>query len=435
MNLLNGSLKKVNGKLSNLLVLVILLITANAQAAYLPIEYANVNYESSIKTVILSQAGSYERFPAIDLNSPQQMNLQFDELMPENDNYQFTFIHCTHDWKPSQLKPNEYIKGNLFENINDYSFSTTTFQVYTHYSVNFPSNEMKPKLSGNYILKVYRNFDENDIILTRRFMVVEDKFIITPSPKIATVAGERFTSQEIDFSVNMGDNIVPNPLIDVKATIMQNLRWDNAIMDLKPRFINGKLLEYNYEEGNVFKGGNEFRSFDIRNLRFLSFNVRNKYVENNLKHAVLYRDATRVSQTYLQSIDFNGKMVVDNRDGGLKGEIESDYAAVHFNYISDKLQDDVYIFGELTNWQILDEFKMEWNEKSQEYEKQVMLKQAYYNYYYVTKDENGEASIQNTEGNHSNTENDYHILIYTKNQFMQYDELLGTVHCNSMTKK
>src|SRR5690606_2745286 len=86
-----------------LLSLSISFITkTNLMVAYLPIEYTNNIYESSIKTVLLTQSGSYERFPAIDLNSNQQLNLQFDELMPENDNYQYTFIHCSADW---QLSP------------------------------------------------------------------------------------------------------------------------------------------------------------------------------------------------------------------------------------------------------------------------------------------------------------------------------------------
>lgn len=417
-----------------LVTCLILVLPGMLHAAYLPVQYINTAYESSIKTVILTQSGSYERFPAIDLNSNQQLHLQFDEMMPESDNYQYTYIHCTSDWQPSPLKPNEILNGNLFENITDYSFSTTTFQTYTHYNIYFPTADMKPKLSGNYILKVYRNFDENDIILTRRFMVVDDKFVISPSARIATNPGQRFTSQEIDFSVNMGENTVPNPMFDVKATIMQNLRWDNAIFDLKPRFINGKILDYNYENGNVFLGGNEFRYFDIRNLRFLSYNVRRKYDENNIKNAVLYPDATRMTLPYLQTIDFNGKIVVDNRDGGVKGEIESDYASVHFTFVSDKLEKDVYIFGELSDWQIREEFKMEWNAKSNQYEKIMSLKQAYYNYYFVTKDENNQADLRYTEGNHSNTENDYHIMIYNKNPFMQYDELLGTIHCNSMKR-
>jgi hypothetical protein len=420
--------------IKKVLYLVVLITPMFSQAAYLPLLYSNTQYESSIKTVILTQAGSLERFPAIDLNSAQQLNIQFDELMPENDNYQYTFIHCSHDWQPSNLKPNEYLKGNFFENINDYSFSNNTYQVYTHYSIVFPTNDMKPKLSGNYILKVYRNFDENDLILTRRFMVVEDKFVLSASANIATNPSARFNSQEIDFSVNMGENVVPNPMMDVKATIMQNLRWDNAITDLKPRFVNGKVLEYNYETGNLFQAGNEFRYFDIRSLINLSFNVRRKYMEGNLKNAVLYADATKMNLPYLQTIDFNGKIVVDNRDRAVQGEIEGDYAMVHFSFITDKLPKDVYIFGELSDWQLKEEFKMDWNEKSGQYEKSMMLKQAYYNYYYVTPDAKGLADLQYTEGNHSNTENDYHVMIYNKNPFMQYDELLGTIHCNSMKR-
>jgi hypothetical protein len=415
-----------------LLFPVLLLIPCLSQAAYMPLQYSNTSYESSIKTVILTQANSYERFPAIDLNSQQQLNLQFDELMPENDNYQYTFIHCSQDWQPSYLKQNEYIRGNFFENVTDYSFSTTTFQIYTHYSINFPSENMKPRLSGNYLLKVYRNFDENDLILTRRFMVVDDKFVMSATASIATNPSSRFNSQEIDFSVNMGDNIVPNPMMDVKVTVLQNLRWDNAIMNLKPRFINGKILDYNYETGNLFLGGNEFRYFDIRSLRYLSFNVRRKYMEGNLKNAVLYPDATKINLPYLQTIDFNGKIVVDNRDNAIKGEIEGDYAACHFSFISDKLAKDVYLFGEMTDWQIKEEYKMEWNEKIGQYEKTLMLKQAYYNYYYVTPDQHNNADLQYTEGNHSNTENDYYVMVYNKNPFMQYDELLGTIHCNSM---
>lgn len=405
-----------------------------AHAAYLPLQYTNTAYESSIRTVMLTQAGSYERFPAIDLNSNQQLNIQFDDMIPENQNYQYTFIHCSADWQPSNLKPNEYINGNFFANINDYSFSNSTFQVYTHYSITFPTQDMKPKLSGNYILKVYREFDENDLILTRRFMVVEDKFVITPSVKIATDPAYRFSHHEVDFTVNMGDNRIPNPMTDVRATIIQNLRWDNAIFSLKPRFINGKILDYNYEAGNIFPAGNEFRYFDIRNLRFLSYNVRRKYDENNIKHAVLYNDENRMTLPYLQTIDFNGKIVVDNRDGGVRGEIESDYAAVHFTFVSDKLDKDVYIFGELTDWQLKDEFKMEWNAKSMYYEKTLSLKQAYYNYFYVTPDGLGGADLRYTEGNHSNSENDYHIMIYNRNPFMQYDELLGTIHCNSSSR-
>lgn len=419
----------------SILFLTLSLFPFYTKAAFVPTLYNNAVYEPDIKTVMLTQSQSYERFPAIDLNSNQQLQLLFDELKPENDNYQFTYIHCSANWELSPLRPNEYINGVFFENINNYAFSTSTFQQFTHYQIDFPTSEMKPKLSGNYILKVYRNFDENDVVLTRRFMVVDDKFIIKASANSATNPALRFTKQEIDFSVDMGINIVPNPMIDVKTVIMQNLRWDNTITDLKPRMINGKVLDFNYEQGNLFDAGNEFRYFDTRSLRFLSFNVRRKYIENNVKHAVLYNDASKANLPYLQTIDYNGKRVLDNRDNAIKdgGGIEGDYASIHFTFVSDKLDKDVYVFGELSDWQMNDEFKMEWNANFNQYEATIVLKQAYYNYYFVTPsaEDTTKVELSNTEGNHMNTENDYHIMVYNKNPFMQYDELLGTVHCNS----
>ncbi|MBC7426810.1 MAG: DUF5103 domain-containing protein, partial [Bacteroidia bacterium] len=319
---------------------------------------------------------------------------------------------------------------------SNYSYSSSTYRTYTHYDFNFPSQELKPKLSGNYILKVYRNYDAKDVIITRRFMVINQTFIVTGLANSATNPEFRFKKQEIDFEVNYASYNIPNPMMDVTAVVLQNQRWDNAIFDLKPRFINQKVLSYNYEQGNLFNGGNEFRYFDIRSLRFLSFNVRRKYIdENNTKNVVLYNDGMKGHQPYLQTIDYNGKRVIDNRDGN-NGELEGDYCLVHFTLISDKLDKDVYIFGELTDWQMQDSFKMEYNEGLQQYEKVVLLKQAMYNYYYVTQSDNPleNVDISETEGNFFNTENDYNVLIYHKNQFMKYDELLGSLHLNSARK-
>ena len=44
---------------------------------------------------------------------------------------------------------------------------------------------------------------------------------------------------------------IQNPYEQVKVVLMQNYRWDNAITGLKPRYVNGSLLDYNYEEENV----------------------------------------------------------------------------------------------------------------------------------------------------------------------------------------
>ena len=48
----------------------------------------------------------------------------------------------------------------------------------------------------------------------------------------------------------------------------------------------------------------------------------------------------------------------------------------------------IYIYGELTNWDILHEAKMQYNEKENYYYGTLYLKQGYYNYKYITTDLN-----------------------------------------------
>lgn len=388
--------------------------------------YANKVYENDIRTVYLRQTGSSESLPILRLGQKNGLELQFDQLGTTEEYYNFTFQHCTYDWKPSNLPKMNYLEGEQFGFVPNGVSSRSTFQPYVHYELNFPNENMDLKLSGNYLLKVYRDFNENDLIITLRFMVIDERVTIDSEVKRGTKTAYRFNSQEIDFTVKHEEYTIPNPYTDTKVVLLQNYRWDNAIYDLKPLFSNANELEYNYEEENIFGGLNEFRAFDIRSLRFLSGNVKKKFIsENDRKHVILYPEMTRGNTAYLQVKDFNGKFVIDNKDG-TNGETEGDYCQVYFSLLSSKpLSGDVYVVGEMNYWNLDSNYKMTYNQKSATYELKVPLKQGYYNYHYVVNN-NGVADYSETEGNHFETENDYQILFYHKNQYLGYYELVGT---------
>jgi hypothetical protein len=222
----------------------------------------------------------------------------------------------------------EYINGNPMGEITEFKFSTNTYQNYTHYSLKFPTEQMKITKSGNYILKVFRNFDEEDLVLTRRFMVLDQNTKINATVRSGTNAEYRFTHQEVDFDVNYEGYTIPNPFLDVNVNILQNNSWNNSIIGLKPLFVNGNNLSFNYEDKNVFPGTNEFRFFDIRSLRFFSNQVIKKYVDS-LQNVVLQPDEIRAHLNYVRWVDYNGKRVITNRDGVNIVE-DGDYAMVHF---------------------------------------------------------------------------------------------------------
>ena len=69
--------------------------------------------------------------------------------------------------------------------------------------------------------------------------------------KRATIIADRYSKQELDFNVSHPSVLIQNPFNDVKITLTQNGRWDNAIFNLKPLYIKGDLLDYNYDEEKI----------------------------------------------------------------------------------------------------------------------------------------------------------------------------------------
>jgi hypothetical protein len=406
-------------------------------AAHVDIEYSNKTYEEAIHSVVLQQLGSEERLPIISLGTINGLQLRFDELRPENDFYQYKFVHCSSQWEPSNLQMFDFIEGEPFGNVEHFEFSQNTYFQYTFYQLIFPQPSMKLKLSGNYLLVVYRNFDEEDIILTRRFMVVNEVFNIDGFVERSSMVHHRNTMQQINFKVNADNYEIPNPMLDIHAVILQNINWNTAIYGLKPRFINRGELNFNYDKETNFWAGNEFRFFDIRSLRNMSDGVKKKYFDNkNRPVAELFLDKSNVGLPYLQFIDYNGKFVLDNRDGGGRNpNTSSDYVMVQFRFSnpSGELDKPVYIFGELSDWELKDDFRMVYDPNLRLYYGELFLKQGYYSYWYVTPDETNQNSpnLSLTEGNHFQTENDYHVLVYHRNQFLRYDELLGSSRLSS----
>ena len=398
--------------------------------------YDNTCYDDKVATVILQKnIGIYDPLPVLNLGSTESLKLSFDMLDPQNEFLNYSIIHCNRNWMPSDLQPMDYVNGNTMGEITDYKFSTNTYQTYTHYSLNFPTEEMTITKSGNYILKVFRNFDEEDILLTRRFMVVDIKTKISSTIKSATVPEFRFSHQEVDFSVNYLGFDIPNPFLDVNVTILQNNSWNNAITNLKPQFVNNNELSYNYENENLFPGTNEFRFFDIRSLRFFSNNVIKKYIDS-VQNVVLRPEESKAYLNYVRWIDYNGKRDIFNSDGMNLVE-DGDYALVHFNFKSNNLEDmgEIFVYGELTDWQLKDEFKMTFSPELNMYTCPVLLKQSYYNYHFILRGKDGKIDYSFTEGNHQETENDYTILVYHKNVFYGYDEIIGLGFRNSNTLK
>tara|TARA_B100000787_G_scaffold137848_1_gene106705 strand:+ start:103 stop:1395 length:1293 start_codon:yes stop_codon:yes gene_type:complete len=392
--------------------------------------YKNGNLNIQIKTLLCHKKEDELSLPILNLNTDNQLLISFDDLDADIKDYYYTIIHCNSDWSKSDLMQNEYIGGFTDKPITDYEFSFNTIQKYTHYTFNFPDDELKPMLSGNYVFKIFEEGGET--IAYKRFMILETKLSIESQVRRATLAEDRNTKHEIDFIIKHPNLFVADPFSDIKVIIKQNNKEDNSITDLSPIYVKNNELIYDYEDDNTFLGNNEFRHFDIKSLRFQSDRIREISFDSTYNHVYLFNDLKRSFDSYSIEPDINGMFLIKSQEGW-KTSTEADYAFVHFNLPTDSISyGDMYIIGGFSDWQLKDEFRLRYNTKKKKYEGEIYLKQGYYNYHYALRDAiTNEIDVAFIEGAHYQTRNDYYVYVYYRSASDRYDRFVGFLKTSS----
>jgi len=399
--------------------------------------YQNAVYKEEIKSVQLFRVGNELSNPILELGSDAKLVLKFDELGEDAKNYSYTIIHCDANWNESYIRQGEYLSGFPDNPVNDYAMSFNTTVKFVNYQVQIPNDNCAPKYSGNYALVVFGENNREDLVLIQRFYVVEPMVRIEGLVKKATFDPFNGDNQEVDFKIYNEKLNLLNPREDIQVVLMQNRRWDNAILNLKPNFIGDNVLDYNYDKENVFPGGNEFRYFDIRTNRHNGENVQDIKFFRPVYHVTLLPDAVRSNKKYFSYKEMNGNFVVESQDRVTDFDTECDYVFVHFYLAmpSQLVGGSVNVFGALTGWNANKTNEMKWNFEHAGYELTMMLKQGYYNYQYVYVPEGSKkADSANLEGSHFETENDYEIFAYYHDLASRYDRLVGFVTINSQVK-
>lgn len=394
-------------------------------------------YVQGVNSVTLLPSGQNHGEPVAQLGKGfNQLILAFDDLNEVDRYYKYTFIHCTHDWKPSDMNQIEYLEGFTEDELETYHYSFNTVTHYVHHELSFPTTNMQFTRSGNYLLVVYDDTPEQPV-LTRRFMVLEsDPAGIDGEVHAASDVTDRFTKQEIDFTVTYGSYPIRNPGLTVHATIKQNGRWDNAIYGLHYRSGFPGGLSFDYDDGrNTMPGGAEFRTFDISTLHSNADRIVGISFANHENQAYVLQDDARPFGAYESRSTMNGDCFYRNRD--MPNPYSEDYVNTHFTLKCNFPIEggDVYVFGKLTDWQIIPEAKLKYNNIYQYWETDFLIKQGMYNYQYVYVP-TGTNTIDATyiEGSHYETHNNYTILVYFQEEGSSYDRLIGMRVLNPQEK-
>lgn len=399
-------------------------------------------YLSNIHTPQVYKASDPYSYPVLTLNGSDQLELHFDDADADVKMYYYTFELRNADWSPTVLYPFDYIKGFSNVRINTYRQSSVAFTRYTHYQAAVPDRNCIPTRSGNYLLKVFLNGDTSQLAFTKRILVVDTKMSVAVQVQQPFNSQHYNTYQKLQISLQAGTNINALSPQDVKVVALQNYIWPTALYLNRPTIYRGNYYEYSDENTTSMPAGKEWRWIDLRSLRMMSDRMGHIESGKNRTDIFLRPDKERQQQVYVYYQDLNGRYVIETTED-INPLWQTDYAYVHFTYFppGNKPYEgrDVYILGELTNYETSESSKMMFNAEKGVYEKTIFLKQGFYNYSYVTLPEKKQPgqifSFENTEGNYWSTENLYMVLVYYRPFGGRADELIGYTTVSSIFQK
>jgi len=387
--------------------------------------FDNKVFSPDIHTVMLHSATWELSFPVIELGSEQQLELVFDDLSQAGHSYSYTLVHCDAGWNRSAISQQEYLEGFGQGTIHETSPSVNTTVDYIHHRLVFPEENCRPVLSGNYALVVFEE-DPEDPVLIRRLYIADNSVhiearITQPSP------GEfRDMGQQLVFNVDYDKSSVTDPSHDITVVLRQNSNDNRVIRNPKPSLMVPGKLEFTGPDEAIFAGGNEFRSLDIKSMKYQTEKIALIDFQNPYYHVFLKTDESREFKPYFSNRDLNGGYYIDKEKSNDK-QVEADYIYVHFSLSQPiPVQDNsFYVYGMLTGWQAGPQNRMTYNAEKQCMEATLLLKQGLYDYSYAIADQSGNLDEVPLEGNFFETTNVYEIFVYARESNGRIDRLLG----------
>lgn len=388
--------------------------------------YETRAFDNDIRSIRIWNESRNPLLPVIELGSPDKITLSFDDLSETLNTYSYKIIHCNWDWTPSDLSESQYIDGYTGGYL-EHESSVGTYFPYNHFTLEFPNDEAECTVSGNYVIVVYPDNNDDNPVLTACFSVVEHLVQTECGVSSQTDIDYRKEHQQVSLVINYPDYDLSQPQNTLRVVVQQNRRRDNQAVLASPSFYQNNRIDYKMNPALIFKAGNQYQSFDISSERILDREIESIDYYKPYYHATLYPDVPRRERhVYSSDKDLNGRYII-NLQGSDYPDTDGDYFFTHFTLETEPYLDkEVHILGDITGNRISDDSKMRYNFERNCYEKTLLLKQGGYNYIFAAVPMGSNtADVGEIEGNFWETQNEYTIYVYYHPFGSLYDRLIG----------
>lgn len=383
-------------------------------------------FDERIRTLRVSPDGNPSGPPVLVLGSQDRLVFSFDELAEDRSYMRYRIIHCTADWRRSDLVGSEYLPGFNEAAVDDYELSRSTTVHYVNYRIVIPNDEMAPLISGNYLLQVYREDDPERTVAQWRFMVSEQTAPVSATLTSRTDRDYNDRHQQLQLTVDAEGLDGIDIFNDLIVVVSQNGRCDNEVALGRPLRLSGRKAVYEHQPELIFEAGNEYRRFETVSVNNPSMRVAGVTYFQPYYHHILETDASRADAPYSYDEDQDGRFVVREYNS-TESDVEADYTVVHFSLDYPETPSVmIFVDGDLTDRRFDDSALMKYNRETGRYETAMLLKQGAYNYQYLAVPRGALRGYTSyVEGDKYQTVNHYTVKVYVRQPHARYDRLVG----------
>lgn len=418
-------------KIRILLILTVFLTALRLSAAESADTHTRVFGEKVRSLQVFEGASMLTRagIPAMMLDSGAGIRVEFDILGDDRDNLRYELTHCNRNWRPSGMTYVEFLDGFNEGQVENYAFSNATNVHYVHYVINIPDGQMRPLISGNYLLKVYKEEDgpENSLLQVR-FVVTEQTADISGSITSRTDVDYNRSHQQLALAVDTRRANIRSPFNDITVVIEQNGRTDNTVTIDKPLRVSGTTAFYEHDSRLIFKAGNEYRRFESASTNYPGMGIEAVEYLSPYYHAFVQPAQSRAGESYHYDETQSGAFTIREYNSDIpESALNADYIVTHFALDYPETPGfSFFIDSDAFQRRFSPESMLHFNRGTGRYELTTLLKQGQYSYQILAVPTGADVGRTDViEGDKFETRNRYRVLVYRRMPGDRYDRLIG----------
>jgi len=342
--------------------------------------------DEDIRTVQLYRGENERNLPITSLQSPEPLTLEFDLMEQQGRPLSVYFVHANREWK-RDLSPSQTLESYHDDRLVDYRGSQGTEVPYVHYEYRFPNDDIRFRVSGNYILRVTEQGRRDSVLFERPFFISDETGDLQLGAEALMVPGQRQRPLRPSARYNPPAALRGDPF-GYTVCFVRNGRLPDTRCQGRPLLAQQPRLEFELDRDEAFAPITADYTVDLGDLRTGAKIERTNRTVSPLE-VLLEPDYAQFSGRDLDAA-LNGQIVVKAAvDGRAAPALTAEYVETTFAFVPPReqpLAGRVVVAGSFSGMNPAQGTRMEWRPLRGRYEGEILLKQGLYQYFYHTPD-------------------------------------------------